>query len=240
MFVRFRETGRRLQCSLIETRRVEGRVRHEHVASLRAVPLLPSVADRVAFWSALHQRLGKVSNRFGHETQGKILGAIAARIPMPSVEEQRQLQQENAEADERFWSSLQGMNASTAEDHRELLATTQRAIANSEAAAKSAASNAERAKERLAKIERGEDVVGGLGKPMTREDVERIMLANGWTKGDLRGAERLSTLLAELERRGIAGDYWEAWRKHREAGERRVRRAVEREVLRKHGLEWKG
>jgi hypothetical protein len=37
MFVRFRETGRRLQCSLIETRRVDGKVRHEHIASLGSI-----------------------------------------------------------------------------------------------------------------------------------------------------------------------------------------------------------
>jgi hypothetical protein len=41
MFVRFRETGRRLQCSLIETRRANGKVQHEHIGSLGAVPISP-------------------------------------------------------------------------------------------------------------------------------------------------------------------------------------------------------
>jgi len=51
MFVRFRAKQRqlqcRLQCSLIETRRVGGKVRHEHIAQLGSVAAGPSVADRV-------------------------------------------------------------------------------------------------------------------------------------------------------------------------------------------------
>jgi hypothetical protein len=96
---------------------------HEHVAG--------SIADRVAFWGALHQRLGKLSNRFSHETHGKLIGQIHARIPMPTVDEQRQLQKENAEADEQLWSTLHDMNASTAADHKELVATAQQTIADS-------------------------------------------------------------------------------------------------------------
>jgi hypothetical protein len=123
MFVRFRQSRRRLQCSLIETRRTDGKVRHEHVAGLGAVPIDPSIADRIAFWSVLHQRLGELSNRFSHETHGKLIGQIHARIPMPTADEQRQLQKENAEADERLWSSLHDMSASAAADHKDLIAT---------------------------------------------------------------------------------------------------------------------
>jgi hypothetical protein len=46
MSVRFRQSRRRLQCSLIETRRVDGKVRREHVAGLGAVPIEPSIAAR--------------------------------------------------------------------------------------------------------------------------------------------------------------------------------------------------
>jgi hypothetical protein len=53
MFVRFRALRRRLQASLIETRRAAGTVRHEHIASLGAVDAGLSVADRVAFWQQL-------------------------------------------------------------------------------------------------------------------------------------------------------------------------------------------
>jgi hypothetical protein len=57
MFVHFRETARRLQASLVATRRIDGRVRHEHVAGLGSVPGSPSPADRIAFSTKLHQRL---------------------------------------------------------------------------------------------------------------------------------------------------------------------------------------
>ena len=73
---------------------VDGKVRHEHVAALGAGPIEPSMPTAIAFWAALHQRLGKLSNRFSHDTQGKLIGVIHARIPMPTADEQRQLQKE--------------------------------------------------------------------------------------------------------------------------------------------------
>jgi hypothetical protein len=63
MFVRFRQTTRRLRASLTETHRAGGKVRHEHVAGLGSVPLLPTAADRIAFWTKLHQRLDTLGNR---------------------------------------------------------------------------------------------------------------------------------------------------------------------------------
>jgi hypothetical protein len=54
MFVRFRQTRRKLQASLAETRRIDGRVRHEHIASFGSVPAPPSIAERIAFWKQLH------------------------------------------------------------------------------------------------------------------------------------------------------------------------------------------
>jgi hypothetical protein len=221
MFVRFRQVRCRLQCSLIETRRVDGRARHEHIASLGTIEIPPSIADRVAFWNALHQRLGKLSNRFSHEMHGKLIGQIHARIPMPTADEQRQLQKENAEADEWLWSSLQDMNASMAADHKEL------------AAAADAAANADRAKERLAKIERGEDVPGGLGKPV---DLEAVLLNAGFTKRDLERFRRASDFHDELERLGLEDEFRKAFHQRYEANIRRAEREAERDVLRKRAL----
>jgi len=62
MFVRFRPTKTRVQASLVETRRVDGKVPHEHIASLDSVLAPPSIADRVAFWKSLHERLARLSN----------------------------------------------------------------------------------------------------------------------------------------------------------------------------------
>jgi hypothetical protein len=107
-FVRFRQTPSRLQVSLVEERRVGGKVRHEHIASLGSILVPATIADRVAFWRLLHERLAKLSNRIGADEQGKILGAIHARIPMVTIDELRTLQRENAQADEKFWAGLQG------------------------------------------------------------------------------------------------------------------------------------
>src|ERR1700730_633111 len=74
MFVRFRQTPSRLKVSLVETRRIDGKVRHDHVASLGSIAKPMTIADRVAFWSALHARLAKLSNRIDAEAHGKILG----------------------------------------------------------------------------------------------------------------------------------------------------------------------
>jgi hypothetical protein len=222
MFVRFRETSRSLQCTLIETRRVDGKVRHEHIASLGSIEVPPSIADRVAFWAELHQRLGRMSNRFSHETHGKLIGQVHARIPMPMPDEQRQLQKENAEADERFWSGIHQMNAATTEKRKGLLVSTQYAIADSEAAAKDAGAQAERARERLNKIEKGEDVQGGLGRPMTREDLDRM---SGMSDEQIQHCMNLAELrLSDEEMEKLVYEQVEA-------GER-VGRAIVRKWLR--------
>jgi hypothetical protein len=72
----------RLQVSILETRRVGGKVRHEHIASVGSIETPLNVADRVAFWQRVHERLAKLSNRIDPATQGKILGDIDAQIPM--------------------------------------------------------------------------------------------------------------------------------------------------------------
>jgi hypothetical protein len=47
MFVRYRRQSKtRLQLSLIETRRVASKVRHEHIAGLGSVEVPPSVEAR--------------------------------------------------------------------------------------------------------------------------------------------------------------------------------------------------
>jgi hypothetical protein len=63
MFVRFRQTLSSLQVSLVENRRIDGKVRHEHVAGLGSIPEPMTTADRVAFWSALYQRPSRESQK---------------------------------------------------------------------------------------------------------------------------------------------------------------------------------
>jgi hypothetical protein len=97
MFVRFRETPYGLQVSLILTRREGGKARHEHIAGLGAITIPGSAADRIAFWRRLHDRLF-LSNRIVDE-QSKILDAVDERIPMPTPDELRDVQLENAKVD---------------------------------------------------------------------------------------------------------------------------------------------
>jgi hypothetical protein len=186
MFVRFRQTKHRLQASLIETRRIDGKVRHEHIASLGSVEVPLTVGSRLAFWQRLHERLAKLSNRIDAAMQSKILGAVHARIPMVTPDEQRALQLENAEADERFWAGQRDMDQANAENHKGLATAVGHAIADMQAAAADADTKAAIAKERSERIKRGEDVPGGLGKPFTREDLERELIKAGMTKADLR------------------------------------------------------
>jgi hypothetical protein len=87
MFVRFRKTPRRLQASVVETRRAAGKVASEHVASLGSVTLPMTVRGRQASWAHLWDRLHALSNRVGADDQAKIRNAVHARIPMVLPEE---------------------------------------------------------------------------------------------------------------------------------------------------------
>jgi len=106
MFVHFRETPYGLAMSLVETRRENGKVRHEHVASLGSIETPLSVAARIEFWRGLHERLDQLSNRLDAETRGKVIGAVHARVPMVTPDEQRALQLEKAKGGAGQWSPI--------------------------------------------------------------------------------------------------------------------------------------
>jgi hypothetical protein len=132
MFVRFRPSPRRLQLSLVETRREAGKVRHEHVASLGAVPSPLTVAGRVEYWQDLHQRLGRLSNRLDDETKAKILGAVHARIPMPAVDEIHALNLDEAKQHEAAWRMRHVNTDSIVEENKLRLKAAARSIADGE------------------------------------------------------------------------------------------------------------
>ena len=199
MFVRFRIARRRPQSSLIETRRVAGQVCHEHIGSLGSIAAAQSVADRVAFWQELHQRLGRLANRLDAAAEAKVLGEVHARIPMATLEEIRALQLKNAEADERVWQSLAEMQTEQATGNQQLAATAEQKAAAAQTAARQAKTAAAAAKERIERLKRGEAVAGGLGKPV---DLERLMREAGWTTADIR---RMRQTQAIVELGGEAG-----------------------------------
>jgi hypothetical protein len=194
MFVRFRETARRLQASLIETRRADGRVRHRHVASLGSIAHQPTVTDRLGFWTALHQRLARLSNQVDGRTYGAILAAVHARIPMPTQDEQCEAALECARSDARFWEGIGGAQAGTAKEMQEIADTTARTAAKNEKAAADAAAKAKAAQERAERIERGEEI-GTISKPLTRAE---FIAASGMTHQQVRQCE----LIAEIGEMG--------------------------------------
>jgi hypothetical protein len=134
MFVRFRSyTSAAMQVSIVETRRTGGKVRHEHVAGLGSIEMPPTVSGRMAFWKALYGRLGRLGNRLDPETQARLLGSVHARIPIVTPDEQRALQRENFEADEKFWTNLHDLHAGTVEDKKGLAAKVGCEIAEGQA-----------------------------------------------------------------------------------------------------------
>jgi hypothetical protein len=186
MFVRFRQNKTRLQVSLVETHRTDGKVRHEHVASFGSVEWPLSVEARIEFWQRLHERLAKLSNRVDATAQAKVLGDVHGRIAMVTLDEQRALQLRNAESDERFWTGIHDMHAGTVDDHKGLASAAERKAVDGQAEMAKAAIQRDTAKDRRERLERGEDVPGGLGKRFTRKDAERILREAGMSTSDIR------------------------------------------------------
>ena len=217
MFTRFRETARRLQVSLVETRRVAGRVQHIHVAGLGSIGVPPSPGDRIAFWTKLHQRLAALANRTTSEQCGLILAAVHGRIPVPTMDEQRAALLADAKANADFWETLRDANADNAEADKALSARLARKAAEQEAAAANAARKAQDAAERVAKAERGEDVQ--VARPLTRKE---MLAALGLKSADLRHADRL----VEIERLGGRDDLLVEITKRKRSAEKVAARVI--------------
>ena len=191
MFVRFRRQHRRLQASLVQTRRLAGKVRSEHIGTLRSVHAEVSVRERIAFWTKLPGRLAALGNRVSSDEHGKIYGALHAHIPMVTAEEQRAVQEENLKDDERFWDTMRDLNAASAEEHKSLIATAEAKLKGHESAATDAGKRLETAKNRLQRLQRGESVAGGLAKKF---DVAAAMNAAGITPRLMKRARLLNSL----------------------------------------------
>jgi hypothetical protein len=194
MFVRFRSTKTRLQLSLIQTMRVDGRVRHEHVGSLGSIRVPATAYDRLEFWQKLHQRLQRLDNRV--DDIGRIMTAVHERVPMVTLDEQRELKISTAEEEARRTQSLHDMHEETVSGQKQLVQKAQSAIADGEAQMAVLAAEAAAAKQRAERLRQGEDVMAAIRRAMTQKE---LMAAIGWTKADLRAAR----VGIELERLGI-------------------------------------
>jgi hypothetical protein len=178
MFVRFRLRNDRLLASLAESRRAGGKVRQRHIANLGAIDRAPSVGARLAFWRELHLRLGRLSNRIAADELGAILGAVQARIPMVTIEEQTLERQARLERDLRWWQQHLEMSEEQVDLHQNLKATVEERIGSWTGAA-------ERARANIAATEAAlEDPDKPSPPELTRKEVLRIWRDSGWTKQD--------------------------------------------------------
>jgi hypothetical protein len=193
-FVRFRQQIHRLQASLIHNRRVDGKVQSQHIGTLGSVDTEVSVRARVAFWAQLPDRLDALSNRLSEDEHPKIIAALDHRIPIVTTEDIRSVQDESFEGDERFWGTLEDLNARDIENHKALIALAEAKIAATEQARAKAAEEAEAARSKRERLKRGESVRGGLGKPLGYDDMVAILKAAGFTPRDFRRLEMAGSL----------------------------------------------
>ena len=63
-----------------------------------------------------------------------------------------------------------------------------------DSSAADAAANAAVAKESIERLEKGEDVTGSMGKPMTAKDMRRMLREWGWAKRDMEHPADLASL----------------------------------------------
>jgi hypothetical protein len=103
----------------------------------------------------------------------------------------------NTEDDERFWGAMRDLGASSVEGHKALIARAEAVIAKEAPRVAEAGERAQAAKDRLARLARGESVPCGLGKPF---DVRAALEAEGFMERDLRRMWLLASLTeAEME-----------------------------------------
>jgi hypothetical protein len=131
-----------------------------------------SIAERIVFWQRLHERLASLSNGIDAATQAKLYGEIHARIPMVTPDERRALQLENAEASAQRWDSFAEGHADMIELHNRMIATAEGYRDQLAELNATATEHATKAKDRIARLKRGDDVEGGLGRPEVMDATE--------------------------------------------------------------------
>jgi hypothetical protein len=122
-----------------------------------------------------------------------------ARIPMPTVDEQQAIQLAHARTDAKFWQSVANA-ADDIEGHKGFLATIQGTIAEREKASADFTTHAQAAKDRLARVEKGEAVA--VPTPMTRKDFLRITgMTEAMRRHCVGGIELRSIAVEQVRRR---------------------------------------
>src|SRR5262249_23767023 len=159
-------------------RRKGGTTRGRLIALLPSIPTPPDAADRIAFWRKLHERFAALGNQIDAATAAKLMGGIHARIPMVTPDGQRDLHRANLQADAKRCDAVAGMFDDMIAGKRAMIAQLAADVAALLPHRDLMASEAERSRDNLARLERGEDVSAGLGKP---PDITSILRKVGMT-----------------------------------------------------------
>jgi len=166
MFLRFRQRNTMLTVQLVEARRVNGTVRQRHRASLGSVSTAPAppadrfvwsralpwevVGDRTAIWQALYAAIADLAID-GAAATG-LMTALQARVPYVTEEDRGLAELLEAEHDNAFWDHMNGSTKASIDAHKELIASAERSIVDLEATSAMEVGNAERAKQKAARL----------------------------------------------------------------------------------------
>jgi hypothetical protein len=224
MHVRARLQYRRIQISLVDTHRVDGKVQQEHIASLGSVPPDMSPADRLAFWTQAHPRLARLGNRID---LAKIMGELHAKVPMVVAGDPGLLagRIEIAEHNAGLWTAVREHTLATVEEKRELVAKLTTEIAEGEKLAAVAAGHIEEDRRKVERLKAGEDV--DVGKPL---DFHAILKAAGCTDADIRHMEVVATISESGFKQYVDESQRETERYHQRSGRALARRILRREA----------
>jgi hypothetical protein len=183
VFIRFRNRGRQLRLTIVESHREGSKTRSHVVATLPSIPDPWDTPDRLTFWRRLHERFATLGNRVDAATAAKLIAAIHARVPMPVADDQVAHKLTVARHDADVFGSVAEGVSEMIEGKRAMIAQLQADIAELDSARDQCDAGAASAQDRIERLERGEDVPGGLGKPVDPEDVLRRA---GFGDADLR------------------------------------------------------
>jgi len=185
MLVRFRQTAVGLQCSLVETHRIDGAVRYEQVASLGLVPASPSVSERIGFWRRVYETLAELASRIDADTQGKIISTVHSRIPIVTPDEQRALrvrprpQPEKAPRHERPKERQQNkapVAEQTADQGTDAGRLPFARVPSLPTGEREETEHAQIANERTAQAANANSIENGFGKPTAVEDFTAVLV----------------------------------------------------------------
>jgi hypothetical protein len=214
MFVRFRQTPRKLQVSLIETKRVNGKVQHEHIASLGSIAANPTTTDRIEFFRKFEQRMTTLTNRVDEAQKNAITLAIGERIPLITPDDLKAVQVENAKAEANFWDVLKADQDARHTQQKAQIAKLKRTLPESRQVKALMDGQAKAAKTRLSKAKKG-TLVGGLMKP----DIIKML---GWKPSEIRHCVRVY----EIHKMGADKELLDEIMKRHQSSERAAARAI--------------